>query len=77
LARSQDGVNWKRVSDQAVFAGSEPWDSKVVCDPSVLVEGDKIRVWFGGGDVARPDENLHGQIGYAELKLTLADNVNK
>jgi len=32
---------------------------------SVLVEGDKIRVWFGGGDVARPDENLHGQIGYA------------
>jgi predicted GH43/DUF377 family glycosyl hydrolase len=77
LARSQDGVNWKRVSDRPVFAGSEAWDSKVVCDPSVLVEGDKIRVWFGGGDVARPDENIHGQIGYAELKLTVADNVNK
>jgi hypothetical protein len=77
LARSQDGVHWKRVSDQPVFAGSEDWDSKAICDPSVLVDGERIRVWFGGGDVARPDENIHGQIGYAELKLTLTDTVSK
>jgi hypothetical protein len=24
-------------------------------------------VWFGGGDAASPDENLHGQIGFATL----------
>ncbi len=77
LARSQDGVRWRRVSEAPVFAGNEPWDSKVVCDPTVLVEGDRIRVWFGGGDVARPDENIHGQIGYAELKLTVAANLSK
>ena len=35
---------------------------------AVLVEGDTIRVWFGGGDVASPDENLHGQIGYGTLR---------
>ena len=33
----------------------------------LVVEGDSIRVWFGGGDVASPDENLHGQIGIAKL----------
>jgi predicted GH43/DUF377 family glycosyl hydrolase len=66
LARSLDGVHWSKLP--AVFQGSQPWDSKVICDPTVLVEGDTIRVWFGGGDVASPDENLHGQIGYATLR---------
>ena len=66
LARSLDGVHWTKLP--AVFQGQQPWDSKVICDATVLVEGDAIRVWFGGGDVASPDENLHGQIGYATLR---------
>jgi predicted GH43/DUF377 family glycosyl hydrolase len=65
LAQSSDGVTWIKLPGS--FAGSEPWDSKVICDPSVLIEGNSIRVWFGGGDVARPDENLHGRIGLAHL----------
>jgi predicted GH43/DUF377 family glycosyl hydrolase len=65
LARSTDGVHWTRLP--AVFSGAEPWDSKVICDPTVVVDGDRIHVWFGGGDVASPDENLHGQIGFATL----------
>jgi len=66
LARSLDGVHWSKLP--AVFAGSQAWDSKVICDPTVLVDGDTIRVWFGGGDIPSPDENLHGQIGYATLR---------
>lgn len=66
LARSTDGVHWKKLP--AVFSGAQAWDSKAVCDPSVVVDGSGIRVWFGGGDVARPDENVHGQIGMAVLK---------
>ena len=66
LARSTDGVRWTKLS--TVFAGAYPWDSKVICDPTVVVEGDRILVWFGGGDVASPDENLHGQIGFATLR---------
>ena len=66
LARSVDGVHWHKLA--SVFQGAAAWDSKAICDPSVLVEGDTIRVWFGGGDVASPDENLHGQIGYATLR---------
>jgi predicted GH43/DUF377 family glycosyl hydrolase len=65
LARSVDGVTWEKLPGS--FAGSERWNNKVICDPSVLVEDDSIRVWFGGGDVASPDENLHGQIGVAKL----------
>ena len=66
LARSQDGVKWTRSSE--IFRGDQPWDSKVLCDPTVLVQNDKVRVWFGGGDVASPDQNLHGQIGVGEMR---------
>lgn len=67
LARSRNGVAWEKLP--TVFAGGEPWDSKVLCDPTVLSEGNRVSVWFGGGDVASPDQNLHGQIGFAELKI--------
>lgn len=66
LARSRDGVRWEKLP--AVFSGSEPWNRRVLCDPSVEPLGDAVRVWFGGGDVASPDENLHGQIGAAILR---------
>jgi predicted GH43/DUF377 family glycosyl hydrolase len=66
LARSVDGVQWRKLP--AVFAGTAAWDSRVICDPTVLVDGDTVRVWFGGGDVPSPDENLHGRIGYGILR---------
>jgi predicted GH43/DUF377 family glycosyl hydrolase len=65
LARSRDGVTWEK--QPSVFAGDQKWDSRVLCDPSVLAESDQVRVWFGGGDVARPDQNVDGQIGLATL----------
>lgn len=67
IARSRDGVQWQKLD--AVLRGDQGWDSQVVCDPTVLVEGNRVRVWYGGGDVPRPDENIHGQIGYAELSI--------
>jgi predicted GH43/DUF377 family glycosyl hydrolase len=66
LARSTDGVRWHRLP--LVAAGAEPWNAKVLCDPSVEPAGDTVRVWFGGGDVASPDENLHGRIGLGLLR---------
>ena len=65
LARSTDGVRWTKLAVR--YKGTEAWDSKVICDPTVVVDGGRILVWFGGGDVASPDENLHGQIGFATL----------
>ncbi len=65
LARSRDGVRWEKLP--MIFAGDQPWDSKVLCDPTVLIEAGRVRVWFGGGDVPRPDQNIHGQIGLGEM----------
>jgi predicted GH43/DUF377 family glycosyl hydrolase len=72
LARSRDGANWERVPGAPVLAGTEPWDSKVVCDPTVELDGDMVRVWFGGGDRPSPDERLNGQIGFGTLEMVVA-----
>jgi hypothetical protein len=69
MAESEDGVEWRRFTGAAVFAGKEPWNREVVCDPSVIATGDAVRVWFGGGDVPHPAERIHGQIGYATLHM--------
>ena len=61
LAKSCDGVRWRKLG--TIFAGGEGWNREVVCDPTVLHQGREIRVWYGGGDVARPDERIDGQIG--------------
>jgi hypothetical protein len=66
LARSRDGITWTRTP--LVIEGAEPWNSKVVCDATVLVEDGRVQVWFGGGDVAAPAENLHGRIGHGILE---------
>lgn len=65
LARSRNGVEWEKLA--GVFAGDQSWDSKVLCDATVLVDKDRVRVWFGGGDVARPDQGIDGQIGLGAL----------
>lgn len=72
LARSQDGVRWSRVTGQTVLAGAQDWNRAVVCDPHVLMDGETVRVYFGGGSRPQPAENLHGQIGYATLRLALS-----
>jgi predicted GH43/DUF377 family glycosyl hydrolase len=68
LAHSTDGVGWERVPN-FIIAGMNPWNREVVCDPSVEQMPDStIRVWFGGGDLAKPDQGLHGQIGAGILR---------
>jgi predicted GH43/DUF377 family glycosyl hydrolase len=68
LARSTDGVHWTRLP--FVIAGTQPWNSKVVCDPTVeVLDSTRAAVWFGGGDVPSPDENLNGQVGYGVLEI--------
>ena len=68
-ARSSDGVHWRRAALAGPAAGGQPWNSRVVCDPTLWAHSGKLWMWFGGGDVASPDENLHGQIGLATLDL--------
>jgi predicted GH43/DUF377 family glycosyl hydrolase len=68
LARSADGVKWRREENFQPLEGTEDWDRAVMCDPTVEVTPEGIRVWFGGGDVPSPDQGLHGQIGLGVLR---------
>jgi len=68
-ARSPDGVRWRRAALAGPIAGGQPWNSRVVCDPALWVVQGRLWLWFGGGDVARSDENLHGRIGLATLEV--------
>ena len=68
FAKSNDGVHWSRDLTFNPIAGDQPWNHEVMCDPTVEVLSDQIRVWFGGGDLPRPDQGLHGQIGFGVLK---------
>ncbi|MBM3812822.1 MAG: hypothetical protein FJW20_14440 [Acidimicrobiia bacterium] len=69
LASSPDGVRWQRAPEETVLTGPHAWNSKVMCDPTVEAGEGHFRVWFGGGDIAHPAENIHGQIGLATLTL--------
>jgi hypothetical protein len=60
-------VAWEKFA--TVFAGDQPWDSRVICDATVIADGDHLRVWFGGGDVPHSAENTHGRIGVATLEI--------
>lgn len=66
LARSKDGVAWEKIESR--ITGRATWNTKVLCDPEVDVSPEGVRIWFGGGNVASPDENLNGQIGAGTLR---------
>jgi len=70
MARSTDGVHWEKLP--AVFEGSQPWDNRVICDPTIELQDGRLTAWFGGGDAPSPDENLNGQIGAAALHAVTA-----
>jgi predicted GH43/DUF377 family glycosyl hydrolase len=69
LAESADGVTWTRSARVTTLAGDQPWNDKVICDPTVLPGDGGVHVWFGAGNVARPDERINGKIGYAFLRV--------
>lgn len=71
LAISLDGINWKKVDCSNWFTGlKKDWNSKVLCDTTLLEDEDSnVFVWYGGGDIPKPDENLNGQIGMFTLLL--------
>lgn len=67
LAHSRDGLAWIRMPD-FVIAGEQAWNRAVIADPAVEPRIDgSVRVWFGGGDIAKPDQSIHGQIGVGLL----------
>ncbi|MEX3972090.1 hypothetical protein [Paraburkholderia caribensis] len=72
-AISTDGINWKKMSLNGLVSPqqSSPWNSKVICDSTLLsTDAGKWMVWFGGGDKPEPAQNLNGQVGLMTIDLT-------
>lgn len=66
-AESLDGVKWRKPANAPRLSGGLEWNRATVCDPEVMIDGDRLRVLFGAGGKAAPDENLDGVIGSAVL----------
>ncbi len=68
-ATSNDGVAWKRASDQPVLVAEEPWEKVAVMCPHVIWDEEQglFRMWYSGGEQYEPDA-----IGYA----TSADGLH-
>lgn len=67
-AESKDGVLWKKGGP--VHSGEEQWNDAVVCDATFLTEEGRLRVWYGGGAIPSPDENLDGAIGSIDVRYS-------
>ncbi len=77
VAVSVDGIHWKKLNYDGIFESSEEWNSKVICDTTLFAEEDgRISVWYGGGNIASPDENLNGKIGRFWMKFACLENAD-
>ncbi len=60
-AWSTDGIVWHEHSAPVLSATYLAWDYPHLVSPNVLVDGDTLRMWYGGGDVT----GVGMRIGYA------------
>ncbi len=73
-AYSVDGINWvKSTSNPILKRGSSgTWDANTASFPSVIIEGDKLKMWYTGKDVEPlptwPNPYFW-EIGYAEKNM--------
>lgn len=72
IAASLDGINWSKLSTTGLFHDrpSGSWDDSVICDTTLLLVGDQLLVWYGGGNVNSPDENLNGNVGFMKFNIS-------
>jgi len=72
LARKTAG-GWKRVGDKPLIAagGGPGWHGKNAIDPSSLVVGNKLYVYFAGGKTTSQGGNMSGTIGARVYNLTV------
>ena len=56
-AVSQDGIDWKRLSDRPVLAPEAAWEKVAVMCPHVIWDSQArvFRMWYSGGDQYEPD----------------------
>ena len=76
IAVSSDGVTWKKHNYEGIVdLFGNTWNNQVICDTTLMEDDDgSILVWYGGGNVPSPDENLNGNIGLCRMKFDGIDD---
>jgi beta-1,2-mannobiose phosphorylase / 1,2-beta-oligomannan phosphorylase len=71
-AESSDGISWIKSGDNPVLKRGNPgsWDANTASFPSVLIEGELIKMWYTGRDKDDPrSAPYYWDLGYAEKRL--------
>ncbi|WP_221393007.1 hypothetical protein [Dyadobacter sp. NIV53] len=72
-AFSEDGISWKKSANNPVLkrGASGSWDSFTASFPSVLIEGEELKIWYTGKnalDASWPDP-YYWEIGMARRRF--------
>lgn len=54
-AESDDGLDFRRLSDKPVLSPEEEWEGESVMNPCVLYEGGRFRMWYSAGETYEPN----------------------
>lgn len=60
---------WRRCGREPVIRPGAPWGSVVSIDPSALVVGDRLHIYYGGGSNKSIGANLDGAIGVRTYRV--------
>ena len=71
LMSSRDGKSWAPVCEGQTFIGTgqgdDKWDDGMIFTAPPIVDGDKVRIYYGGWDGPHESRYRHSAIGLAEL----------
>jgi hypothetical protein len=64
------GGGWRRCGDRPLIPAGGPWYASNAIDPEPLVAGDRLYVYFAGGDKPSLGGNMAGTIGVRVYRLS-------
>jgi len=80
-ASSDDGIHWEKSARNPILkrGSAGQWDANTASFPSVLIDGDQLKMWYTGKDVEPLPEwpqPYFWEIGYANKKLPTTENLD-
>ncbi|HEV2138510.1 MAG TPA: hypothetical protein VGR53_06680 [Nitrososphaerales archaeon] len=72
LATSNDGISWKFSNQSAPLLNLSGWHNGFVSNPSMLLDGQSLLLWYFGGDNSSQKTPYVGGIGMAACGILVA-----
>jgi predicted GH43/DUF377 family glycosyl hydrolase len=72
FATSSDGIVWRFNNQTNVLLATTGWHKGLVANPSLLLDGRKILLWFSGGDASNHGSPYVGGVGFASCGILLS-----